>query len=316
MLIENIDYVVLTETEAKETFQEENYEEEDTNEVYYSDEIITDSVKLYLQEISRIPLLTPEEERAIGYRILEGDETAKQELVEHNLKLVVSIAKKYCGCGLSLLDLIQEGSLGLMAAAGRYDVSRGFRFSTYATWWIRQAISNALTSQSRQIRIPAHVNTAVRKVKQATIALTQKLQREPTLDELAQETGIPADKISVAMDMSRAVTSLEAPLNDDGDGCVADCIAGDEDYDPLENMMKEFNTKLLNRVFDTLGIQEANVLRMRFGIGTDEPKTLEAVGEYYGVSKERIRQIEIKALRKLRHPMRMTLLRELAEAMN
>ena len=320
MIIENVDYIMLTEEEAKETFQEDEvFEEENTDEDFdydYDDVVITDSVKLYLQEISRIPLLTPEAEKALGYRILEGDTKAKEELVEHNLKLVVSIAKKYCGCGLPLLDLIQEGSIGLMTAAARFDVRKGFRFTTYATWWVRQAISNALTSQSRQIRIPAHINIIIRKVKQASISLTQTLHREPTIEEISAEIGIPVDKITVAMDMSKAVSSLEAPLNDDGESCIADCIASDDEDDPIQNLMNEFNEKLLNRIFSTLGNQEATVLKMRFGIEDGQPKTLEAVGEHYGVSKERIRQIEIKALRKLRHPMRMTLLRELAEAMN
>lgn len=246
--------------------------------------------------------------------MLLGDKDAERELVEHNLKLVVSIAKKYVGCGISFLDLIQEGSLGLMNAAERYDVTKGFRFSTYATWWIRQAISNALMSQSRQIRIPAHINNMMRKIKQASASLYQELQREPTSAEIAALLELPVDKVEITMEMSKTVTSLDAPLNDDGDGCVGDYVPYDDDYDPLAIMMEEFNTKILNKVFSTLGTQEAQVLKMRFGIGYDKQHTLEDVGAYYGVSKERIRQIEIKALRKLRHPMRVALLDELKEA--
>ncbi len=304
---------VLTENEAHEIYGKE--EEEDTTEVYYSDVVITDSVKLYLQEINRIPLLTADQERELGEKILQGDAEAKNKLVEHNLKLVVSIAKKYCGCGLTFLDLIQEGSLGLMNAAERFDITKGFRFSTYATWWIRQAISNALMSQSRQIRIPAHVNNLMRKIKQTSAAMYQELQREPTPAELAEKLSIEEEKISTAIEMSKTLTSLDAPLNDDGEGCVGDYVPYEDDYNPLNHLMEEYSDKLLERIFNTLGHQEGNVLKMRFGIGYGKQHTLEEVGEHYNVSKERIRQIEIKALRKLRHPLRMALLKEFAEAM-
>jgi RNA polymerase primary sigma factor len=306
-MIATAETCVLTEKEAHELYGKEEYDSD-------SDILITDSVKLYLQDINRIPLLTVVQERALGERVLLGDKDAERELVEHNLKLVVSIAKKYVGCGISFLDLIQEGSLGLMNAAERYDVTKGFRFSTYATWWIRQAISNALMSQSRQIRIPAHINNMMRKIKQASASLYQELQREPTSVEIAALLELPVDKVEITMEMSKTVTSLDAPLNDDGDGCVGDYVPYNDDYDPLAIMMEEFNTKILNKVFSTLGTQEAQVLKMRFGIGYDKQHTLEDVGAYYGVSKERIRQIEIKALRKLRHPMRVALLDELKEA--
>lgn len=301
--------IILTAEEAKETYQDE------TEEIYYCDETITDSVKLYFHDINKIPLLTLEEEQALGYRILEGDQEAVDKLIEHNLKLVVSIAKKYSDCGLSIMDLVQEGTIGLATAANKYDVTKGFRFSTYATWWIRQSISNALSSQCRQIRVPTHVNNMVRKVKQTASLLTQQLQREPTPAELAKELNIPIEKLTIALNTTKAIASLDAPLTDDSDACVADCIADEEDNAPIQSLMNEFNSALLNKIFYTLGEQEGNVLRMRFGIGGKAPQTLEEVGEYYGVSKERIRQIELKALRKLRHPMRMELLYELQEAM-
>jgi RNA polymerase primary sigma factor len=300
---------VMTEEEAKEIFQNEN-------EVYDSDELVTDAVKLYLRDISAYPLLTQEEEQELGYKILDGDTRAKDKLVQHNLKLVVSIAKKYCGCGISFLDLIQEGNIGLITAAGKFDVSKGYRFSTYATWWIRQSISNALTSQSRTIRIPAHINNLVRRIRKEKAILFHALKREPTAEEISKAIDVPVDKIETAMEMAKSVTSLDSPIDDDGETSVGDCIKDNDVKDPNANLMIEFNTQLLNKVFSTLHTQEADVLKMRFGIIGDHPQTLEEVGEHYQVSKERIRQIELKALRKLRHPLRMKLLLELQESMN
>jgi RNA polymerase primary sigma factor len=300
---------VMTEEEAKETFQNEN-------EVYDSDELVTDAVKLYLRDISAYPLLAQEEEQELGYKILAGDTRAKDKLVQHNLKLVVSIAKKYCGCGISFLDLIQEGNIGLITAAGKFDVSKGYRFSTYATWWIRQSISNALTSQSRTIRIPAHINNLVRRIRKEKAMLFHTLKREPTAEEISKAIDVPVDKIETAMEMAKSVTSLDSPIDDDGETSVGDCIKDNDVKDPNANLMIEFNTQLLNKVFSTLHTQEADVLKMRFGIIGDHPQTLEEVGEHYQVSKERIRQIELKALRKLRHPLRMKLLLELQESMN
>jgi RNA polymerase primary sigma factor len=300
---------VMTEEEAKETFN-------DSDDCYESDEVITDTVRLYLHDIGKYPILSLEEEQELGYLILQGDTEARDKLVQHNLKLVVSIAKKYCGCGMSFLDLIQEGNIGLITAANKFDVSKGFRFSTYATWWIRQAISNALTTQSRSIRIPAHINNLLRKIKKIKNEFTQKLEREPTLKEIADAVKESEERVMEVLEMSKTVSSLDVPLDDDGETSVGDCIGDDSAADPIASLMVEFNQALLERVFNTLHSQEANVLKMRFGIIGDHSQTLEEVGEYYGVSKERIRQIELKALRKLRHPLRMKLLLELQESMS
>ena len=300
--------IVLTEEEAKDTFT-------DNDEYYESDEMTTDMVKLYLHDIGKYHILSPEEEQELGYLILQGDMEARDKLVQHNLKLVVSIAKRYCGCGIGFLDLIQEGNIGLITAASKFDVSKGFRFSTYATWWIRQSISNALTSQSRSIRIPAHISHLLRKIKKTKTELIQVLGHEPTMAELAAAVGETEEKIIDIVEISKAVSSLDAPVDEDGETCVSDCVGDDSADDPIANLMVEFNQSLLERIFNTLGRQEANVLKMRFGIGYDEAQTLEEVGSHYGVSKERIRQIEIKALRKLRHPLRMQLLLELQESM-
>ena len=299
--------IILTEEEAKETYQNETE--------YESGEVETDMVKIYLKDIGQYHILSPEEEQELGYRILEGDKSAEEELVKHNLKLVVSIAKKYCGCGIGFLDLIQEGNIGLITAARKFDVSKGFRFSTYATWWIRQSISNALAAQSRSIRIPAHINNLVRKIKKIKNNLIQELKREPTMAELAAAVGETEERITEILEISRTVTSLDMPLEDDNDTVLGDCVRDDKNDDPIKNLMVEFNNSLLEKVFSTLNRQEAQVLKMRFGIECDHPQTLEEVGAYYNVSKERIRQIEIKALRKLRHPLRMKLLCELQESM-
>lgn len=294
--------VMVDEVEAHEVFDVDM--DNDTTEV------VTDSVKLYLQEVGKIPLLSQEEEQELARRIAEGDKTAVSKLAEHNLRLVVSIAKKYCGCGLSFLDLIQEGNIGLMKAAEKYDGDRGFKFSTYATWWVRQSISRALGDQSRTIRVPANIINLMSKIKKVSGSLTQSLGRTPTDQEIADALQVDLEKVHLAQDMSHAITSLDTPIGDEEEDTIGDLIADDSAENPLADLITQANKAIIEQVFTTLSKREAEILRRRFGMDGYQPHTLEQVGEHYGLTRERIRQLEIKALRKLRHPARLKLLRE------
>ena len=302
-MMEMNENVMIMEEDAKEVF-EENYE------VSVSDVVVLDGVKAYLKSIGNHPRLTAEQEKELSVKALAGDHNAINELVECNLLLVVSVAKKYYGCGLPLLDLIQEGNLGLIKAAEKYDGSRGFRFSTYATYWIRQAISRALGDQSRTIRIPANMVELLSKVKKASAELTQKLGRTPSDKEIAKHLDIEVDKVQAVMDIAQATTSLDTPVDDDGETSMGDLIADHSAENPMTNMVKEANKQIVANILDTLGSREAEILKMRFGIDAEKAMTLEEVGAHYGLSKERIRQIENKAIRKLRNPVRAKMLKE------
>ena len=281
------------------------------NETYdYDTNVVLDGVKAYLKSIGNHPRLSFDQEKELSVKALAGDRDAVNTLVECNLLLVVSVAKKYYGCGLPLLDLIQEGNLGLIKAAEKYDGSKGFRFSTYATYWIRQAISRALGDQSRTIRIPANMVELLSKVKKATAELTQKLGRTPTDKEIAAHMGVELDKVQTVMDLAQATTSLDTPVDDEGETCMGDLIADHSAENPMANIIREANSQIIAAVFDTLGAREAEILKMRFGIDAEKAMTLEEVGQHYGLSKERIRQIEAKALRKLRHPSRSRKLKD------
>jgi RNA polymerase primary sigma factor len=272
-----------------------------------------DSIKLYLAEIGNYPRLSSEEEKELSAKALGGDKIAINKLVEGNLLLVVSIAKKYHGCGLPLLDLIQEGNLGLMKAAQRYDGDKGFRFSTYATYWIRQAISRALGDTARTIRVPANMIDILNKIKKATDDLSKQLDRLPTDKELSDHLGIDLDKVQAALDIASVTMSLDTPIDDEGEVSFGDLVADPSSSDMFGDIINEVNNQIVNDVLSTLSTREANVIRKRFGINEIRPMTLEEVGKEYGLSKERIRQIETNALRKLRNPLRTALLRDAFE---
>ena len=281
----------------------ENYDET-------SAQMDLDSVSLYLKQISNIPLLTAEEEKELGLKIADGDKKAVDKLVSHNLRLVVSIAKRYRGCGIPLLDLIQEGNIGLMKAAEKFDLDKGCRFNTHATWWVRQTINRSLADKSRTIRIPSNVSELVNKIKKVSAPMIQKLNRFPTSEELSAELGIEIDKIETALDMSQAIASLDVPVSEDEETSMGDLIADPHLENPIKKLTEECNKEIVDSVLSTLTKREADVLRRRFGIETGEPQTLEEIGQSYGVTRERIRQIETKAMRKMRHPMRIKVLRE------
>ena len=289
----------------------EDEAQEALNEVYdYDESVVLDGVKAYLKSIGNHPRLNFEEEKELSEKALAGDMDAQTKLVECNLKLVVPIAKRYMGCGLPLLDLIQEGNLGLIKAAGKYDGSKGFRFSTYATYWIRQTISRALGDQSRTIRIPANMVELLSKVKKASAELTQTLHRDPSDKEIAEKLGVELDKVQTVMDIAQATTSLDTPVDDDGETTMGDLVADYAAENPYQNLVKQANIEIVDSVLSTLSTKEADILRMRFGINADKPMTLEEVGQHYGVTRERIRQVENKAIRKLRNPIRANMLRE------
>lgn len=290
---------------------EEELEEDILEDTDYLNHIDTeDSVKLYLKEIGTIPLLTAEEELDLAQRIVAGDVEAKQKLSEANLRLVVSIAKKYVGRGMTLLDLIQEGNVGLMKAVDKFDYTKGFKFSTYATWWIRQAITRSIADQGRTIRIPVHMFEMINKLIKARREISQELGRDPKNEELAERLGIPEEKIIEILEFSREPMSMETPIGDEEDSHLGDFIPDNDTLSPEKAVLSLGLRNKLDFILETLTDREKEVLILRYGLNDDKPRTLEEVGAVFNVTRERIRQIEAKALRKLKHPTRSKLIKD------
>lgn len=284
--------------------------EEEENEPTAESVTIDDPVKIYLKEIGRVPLLTPEEELELAVRISSGDIAAKKRLSEANLRLVVSIAKRYLGRGMQFLDLIQEGNLGLIKAVEKFDYTKGFKFSTYATWWIRQAITRAIADQARTIRIPVHMVETINKVKKVSNTLLHQTGHEPTAEEISEYIGMPADKVREIMRVAQEPVSLETPIGEEEDSHLGDFIPDDDAPAPQDAASHTLLKEQLNEVLGTLTPREEKVLRLRFGLEDGRSRTLEEVGDVFNVTRERIRQIEAKALRKLRHPSRSKKLKD------
>ncbi len=298
--------ILLPSEEDEEMLLEE--EEEDSDEEIILTESardsdtgnVTDPIHMYLKEIGQVPLLTPEQEIELAKRVEEGDKEAKRKLEEANLRLVVSIAKHYTGHGMSLMDLIQEGSLGLIRAVEKYDYKKGFRFSTYATWWIRQSITRAIADQGRTIRIPVHMVENINKVNRSARDLVQKLGRDPTTEELAQETHMPVERIREIQRISREPVSMETPVGDEEDSSLGDFIRDDTTPHPADEAARTMLREQIREILSDLTEREQQVLRLRYGLDDDRSRTLEEVGRQLNVTRERIRQIEAKALRKLK----------------
>ena len=288
----------------------ENLKLDQITETTYEGINIDDPVRMYLREIGRIPLLTYDQELDLAQRILEDDEEARQKLAESNLRLVVSIAKKYVGRGMLFLDLIQEGNMGLIKAVEKFDYTKGFKFSTYATWWIRQAITRAIADQARTIRIPVHMVETINKLIRTSRHLLQQLGREPSVEEIAEEMEIPVEKVVEIQKIAQDPVSLETPIGEEDDSHLGDFIQDDDSPAPHDSAAYTLLKEQLEEIMNTLTPREAKVLKLRFGLEDGKARTLEEVGREFQVTRERIRQIEAKALRKLRHPSRSKKLRD------
>jgi RNA polymerase primary sigma factor len=281
--------------------EEEETEEEIIADTSYMDDIADDSVRLYLREIGKIPLLTAEEELALAQRVVKGDKRAKDQMAEANMRLVVSIAKRYVGRGLDLLDLIQEGNTGLLRAVEKFDPDRGFKFSTYATWWIRQAITRAIADQARTIRIPVHMVETINKLLRTQRRLTQELNREPTNEEIAAAMEMDVDKVEHIMKIKQDISSLDASVRDDEeDSVLGDFIEDEDAKTPTESASEQLLKEQVRQILSSLTEREQKILKLRFGLEDGKSHTLEEVGQEFSVTRERIRQIEAKALAKLR----------------
>ena len=302
--IDDMEAIESGELEAAPTDEElERYDD-------LGDGKLDDPVRMYLKEIGKIKLLTPEEELALAKRMAEGDEEARKRMSEANLRLVVSIAKRYVGRGMQLLDLIQEGNLGLMKAVEKFDYTKGYKFSTYATWWIRQSITRAIADQARTIRIPVHMVETINRVLRTSHSMVQSLGREPTTEEVAQELHMEVSKVEEIMKIAQEPVSLETPVGEEEDSHLGDFLPDSDASQPPEEASHTLLHEQLEDVLATLTPREQQVLRMRFGLQDGKPHTLEEVGKEFDVTRERIRQIESKALRKLRHPSRSKKLRD------
>ena len=294
------------EADVKDSESAENIDK------YFSQEgvAIDDPVRMYLKEIGKIPLLTPDRETYLAEQITLGNKAAKDELIEANLRLVVSIAKRHVGKGMYFLDLIQEGNLGLIKAVEKFDYSKGYKFSTYATWWIRQAITRAIADQARTIRIPVHMVETIHKVSRTMRQLLQELGREPTTDEIAEKLGMTADKVREIMKIAQDPVSLETPIGEEEDSHLGDFVEDSDSLAPSESASNSLLREQLRNILHTLTKREEDVIRLRFGLDDGRPRTLEEVGKRFDITRERIRQIEAKALRKLRHPSRSKVLKD------
>ena len=298
------------EPDIEDLKEVENLKLDEITDTTYEGINVDDPVRMYLREIGRVPLLTFDEELDLAKRILKGDEEAKKKLAESNLRLVVSIAKKYVGRGMLFLDLIQEGNMGLIKAVEKFDYTKGFKFSTYATWWIRQAITRAIADQARTIRIPVHMVETINKLIRTSRHLLQQLGREPTPEEIAEEMEIPVEKVMEIQKIAQDPVSLETPIGEEDDSHLGDFIQDEDSPAPHDSAAYTLLKEQLEEVMSTLTPREAKVLKLRFGLEDGKARTLEEVGREFQVTRERIRQIEAKALRKLRHPSRSKKLRD------
>ncbi len=298
-----------TDDELREA-ADEDFDFEEDAEALADTFKLDDPVRMYLKEIGKIPLLSPEEEQSLAQRMANGDTEAQKEMAEANLRLVVSIAKRYVGRGMLLLDLIQEGNLGLIKAVEKFDYTKGYKFSTYATWWIRQAITRAIADQARTIRIPVHMVETINKVIRTAHSMVQSLGRDPTAEEISKEMDMPADRVEEILKIAQEPVSLETPIGEEEDSHLGDFIQDEGASEPAEAASYNLLREQLTDVLKTLTPREEQVLRMRFGLEDGHPLTLEEVGREFKVTRERIRQIESKALRKLRHPSRSKKLKD------
>ena len=308
-----VDEDALPELEELQEIEEVTEEEMNETEAMADTFSTDDPVRMYLKEIGKVPLLTPEEEQELAKRMAEGDAEAKHRMEEANLRLVVSIAKRYVGCGMLFLDLIQEGNLGLIKAVEKFDYTKGYKFSTYATWWIRQAITRAIADQARTIRIPVHMIETINKLVRIQRQLLQELGREPTPEEIGKEMGLPAERVREIQKISQEPVSLETPIGEEEDSQLGDFIEDDAAVVPPDAASFSMLQEQLSKVLDGLAERERKVISLRFGLEDGHPRTLEEVGREFGVTRERIRQIESKTLAKLRHPSRSSKLKDYLE---